>query len=171
VRLDQPDWSNSSHSLGFSADFRRERLLFHVILNAYWEPLDFELPPAKSSDPDPWRRWIDTALESPQDITDWRTASSVPGFTYRAGPRSVVILFADLRDGTSPGLSEPTMLDRTGGWKQGKEEKTSRPAGDKEQLPNCSALVRQEPSPRGTDCTLRVLQSRLSLTKTLCALL
>jgi len=44
----------------------------------------------------------------------------------------VVILFADLRDGTSPGLSEPTMLDRTGRWKQGKKEKTSRPAGDKE---------------------------------------
>jgi hypothetical protein len=24
----------------------KEKLLFHVILNAYWEPLDFELPPA-----------------------------------------------------------------------------------------------------------------------------
>jgi isoamylase len=104
VKLNQPDWSIWSHSLAFSADFRRARLLFHVILNAYWESLDFELPPAKSSDPDPWRRWIDTALESPQDINDWRTALSVPGFTYRAGPRSVVILFADLRDGTSPRL-------------------------------------------------------------------
>jgi len=50
---------------------------------------------------------------NPKDINDWRTAPSVPGFTYRAGPRSVVILFADLRDGTSPGLPEPTMLDRT----------------------------------------------------------
>src|SRR5208337_2928011 len=88
VTLNRPDWSIWSHSLAFSADFRRARLLFHVILNAYWEPLDFELPPVKSSDLDPWRRWIDTALESPQDINDWRTAPSVPGFIYRAGPRS-----------------------------------------------------------------------------------
>ena len=104
VKLNQPDWSSSSHSLAFSADIHRARLLFHLILNAYWEPLEFELPPVKSNDPNPWRRWIDTALESPADIDDWRTASPVPGFTYRASPRSVVILFANLRDGTSPGL-------------------------------------------------------------------
>ena len=28
------------------AEAPKEKLLFHVILNAYWEPLDFELPPA-----------------------------------------------------------------------------------------------------------------------------
>jgi isoamylase len=41
-----------------------------------------------------WRRWIDTSLDSPQDIVDWQTAPFVPGRTYRAGPRSVVILWA-----------------------------------------------------------------------------
>jgi len=34
----------SSHSIAFTVEIRREKLLFHVILNAYWEPLDFELP-------------------------------------------------------------------------------------------------------------------------------
>ena len=34
-----------SHSLAFSAELQKERVLFHMILNAYWEPLDFELPP------------------------------------------------------------------------------------------------------------------------------
>ena len=40
----------------------------------------------------PWRRWIDTSLESPDDIRDWPAAPVFPGRTYRAGPRSVVVL-------------------------------------------------------------------------------
>ena len=65
-------------------------MLVHLILNGYWEPLDFELPPATG----PWRRWIDTSLPSPEDIVEWKKAPSAPGRTYRAGPRSVVVLFA-----------------------------------------------------------------------------
>jgi isoamylase len=61
VRLNQPDWSDHSHSVAFTAEIRREKLLFHLILNAYWEPLDFELPPAANGNTNPWRRWIDTA--------------------------------------------------------------------------------------------------------------
>jgi isoamylase len=100
VRLGQPDWGNYSHSLALGMEVRRQKLRFHVILNAYWEPLDFELPAVGSGDPDPWRRWIDTALDSPLDIVEWQKAPSVPGRTYRVGPRSVVVLLANLRDGT-----------------------------------------------------------------------
>jgi glycogen operon protein len=78
-----------------------EKLLFHVILNAYWEPLDFELPQAGDRSQDAWRRWIDTSLDSPQDIVEWPSAPPVPGRTYRAGPRSVVVLFARAGDGAS----------------------------------------------------------------------
>ena len=46
VRLNQPDWSDHSRSVAFTAEIRNEKLLFHLILNAHWEPLDFELPPA-----------------------------------------------------------------------------------------------------------------------------
>ena len=46
IRLNHPDWSDHSRSLAFTAEIRKNKLLFHVILNAYWEPLDFELPPA-----------------------------------------------------------------------------------------------------------------------------
>ena len=45
-----------------------------MILNAYWEPLDFELPPAGSGEGNAWRRWIDTTLESPFDIVEWQQA-------------------------------------------------------------------------------------------------
>ena len=44
VKLLQPDWSPQSHSLAFGAEMRREGLELHLIMNAYWEPLDFELP-------------------------------------------------------------------------------------------------------------------------------
>jgi isoamylase len=93
VKLGQPDWSNDSHSLAFSAEANDEKLLLYVILNAYWEPLDFELPPWSTSET-PWRRWIDTSLVSPCDIMDWQLAPAVSGPVYRAGPRSAVALFA-----------------------------------------------------------------------------
>ena len=92
TKLDQPDWRGNSHSVAFSAEILKEKMLFHMILNAYWEPLDFELPPAGSGGP--WRLWIDTSLASPSDIVEWRSATSVSGYTYRAEARSVVVLFA-----------------------------------------------------------------------------
>ena len=94
VRLHQPDWSDHSHSVAFSADILGENLLLHLILNAYWEPLEFELPRASEGSGDTWCRWIDTALESPQDIVEWQSSPSVPGRTYRAEARSVVVLFS-----------------------------------------------------------------------------
>jgi isoamylase len=104
VKLGQPDWSNSSHSLALSVEALNEKLLFHLILNAYWEPLDFELPPAGDQSENSWRRWIDTSLDSPDDILERHTAPAVLGRSYRAGSRSVVVLFARLADEVTPTL-------------------------------------------------------------------
>ncbi|MBX9623678.1 MAG: glycogen debranching protein GlgX [Gemmataceae bacterium] len=93
VRLNRPDWGESSHAFALGAELRRERVDFHLILNGYWEPLEFELPPAAAGGP--WRRWIDTFLPTPQDIVEWRAAPAVSGNAYRAGPRSVVMLYRD----------------------------------------------------------------------------
>jgi isoamylase len=92
--LDQPDWNYDSHSVAFSAEARKKDWLFHFVFNAYWGPLDFELPAVGSSQEEPWCRWIDTALESPNDITEWQQAPSVPGHVYRVAAHSVVVLFA-----------------------------------------------------------------------------
>lgn len=70
VKLGQPDWRLFSHSLAFTAEAKRENLLFHMILNAYLEPLDFESPPASHQSEIVWRRWIDTALDSPHGIEE-----------------------------------------------------------------------------------------------------
>jgi len=87
VRLNEPDWSHWSHSVALTAEMlreKREKLLLHSILNAYWEPLDFDLPPLDQEYGPLWRRWIDTSLDSPNDIVELQTAPAVPASTYRA---------------------------------------------------------------------------------------
>ncbi|HEY5892876.1 MAG TPA: glycogen debranching protein GlgX [Chthoniobacterales bacterium] len=96
VKLSQPDWSDHSHSLASSMEARSQGLLFYLIINAYWESLDFELPGSGGSPANPWRRWIDTVLDSPDDIAPWQDAPAIPGRTYRAGPRSVVMLYTNI---------------------------------------------------------------------------
>jgi len=93
IKLNQPDWGENSHSIAFTVEIREERLLFHVIFNAYWQPLDFELPQVDSPRENQWRRWIDTGLDSPHDIVEWETTEPVPGYVYGAAARSVVVLF------------------------------------------------------------------------------
>jgi glycogen operon protein len=92
VKLNWPDWSHHSHSLAFSVQGQRGS--FHLIMNAYWEPLDFQLPPPPPGSPDGWRRVIDTALDSPEDFCPWDEAPAVEGSTYPAQPRSLALLLA-----------------------------------------------------------------------------
>jgi glycogen operon protein len=102
VKVEQPDWSDWSHSLAFGAELRNENLLFHLMMNAYWKPLDFELPSRDNRGGSPWRRWIDTALESPLDIVEWQTAPAVAGYVYRLEARSVVMLIRSLKEPIAP---------------------------------------------------------------------
>jgi isoamylase len=94
AKLNQPDWSNWSHSVAFSLELKKEKQLLHLILNAYWEPLEFELPLVSDQSGAGWRRWIDTYLHSPHDIVDWQNAPPFAGRTYLVGPRSIVVLYA-----------------------------------------------------------------------------
>ena len=96
VKLDEPDWSHGSHSVAFTARSPVARTHYHVIVNAYWEALEFELPPVSEGGRLQWFRWIDTSLDSPHDIVEWEGAPAVPGHSYRAEPRSTVVLFAGL---------------------------------------------------------------------------
>lgn len=97
IQLFQPDWGDDSHSLAFSTELPGEDLAFYMILNAFWEPLHFELPTTRSNQQIQWRRWIDTFLESPNDIVSWEEAQPISGATYQAQPRSVVVLVSSSR--------------------------------------------------------------------------
>jgi len=104
VRLGCPDWSDASHSIACTVRPSGESipLWLHLMYNAYWEPLDFELPSVPEPAVSGWRRWIDTAQESPEDITDPAAAPAVPGRLYRAMPRSTVALFLRTDDRPAP---------------------------------------------------------------------
>ncbi len=97
VRLHQPDWSDASHSLAFTVRSLHGRYLLHVMINAYWEPLTFELPPAPAESGQRWRRTLDTGLPSPDDFNRWDTAPAVPRFEYDLQPRSVAALLLPLQ--------------------------------------------------------------------------
>jgi isoamylase len=100
VALNRPDWSDHSHSLAFTVRSLGGRFLLHGMLNAYWEPLAFELPPLAPGSGQNWRRCIDTALNAPHDIRYWENAPLVTQATYVAQPRSIV-LFALALEGVS----------------------------------------------------------------------
>ena len=92
VHLNQPDWGDDSHSLAFSLHDPAHGERLHIMLNAYWEPLDFELPPLPPGEG--WRRVVDTALPSPDDYSEPENAPVVGGDVYRVESRSAVVLTA-----------------------------------------------------------------------------
>ena len=70
----KPDFSFNSRSLAFTLDGRRSDRAgvtdhdIYVAMNSYVQPLDFRIPAAPSGRP--WRRFVDTALRSPDDIVE-----------------------------------------------------------------------------------------------------
>jgi isoamylase len=97
VRLNQPDWGDSSHSIALTTELKADGSLVRLMFNAYHGPLDFELDQSFVGRPITWRRWIDTGLDSPNDITSWDKAPAIPGGMYHVQPRSVVVLHAETR--------------------------------------------------------------------------
>jgi isoamylase len=93
VKLHSPDWSERSHALACTFRSLRARYLLHLMFNAYWEPLTFELPVVPAiEDRQWWHRCIDTALTSPADIAPLHEAPRVEQSHYVVQPRSVVVL-------------------------------------------------------------------------------
>jgi glycogen operon protein len=97
VALNRPDWGEHSHSLAFTLRSLRARFLLHGMLNAYWEPLTFELPSVPVESEQCWRRCMDTALAPPDDIYAWDNAPFVGQMTYVVQPRSLVLLALPLQ--------------------------------------------------------------------------
>jgi len=94
VHLNQQGWRDNDHSLALTVQGSEAGPLFHLIFNAYREPLEFELPPLAEGEPQGWYRWLDTHFSPPHDISPWAKALKVPGATYLVQPYSVVGLIA-----------------------------------------------------------------------------
>jgi glycogen operon protein len=88
--LNSPEWSGAEARTlamtlaGFDGDAD-----IHVMLNMYWESMDFELPVVAGRQ---WFRAVDTALNPPLDIADPGEERAVAGSAYAVQGRSVVVL-------------------------------------------------------------------------------
>jgi glycogen operon protein len=94
VRLGAPDVSAESHSLAVTASSLSGDLMMHFALNAYWQPLPFELPPLPAWATSGWRRVIDSSRPAPFDLVEFSQAEAVTGDQHQVMPRSVMVLFA-----------------------------------------------------------------------------
>jgi glycogen operon protein len=90
VKLNAPDWSHQSHTLAATVPLLGYRPQLHLIINAYWEPLEFEIP--RCAGQEAWRRCVDTYLDPPNDIRSWQDAPILRSSICLVQPRSVVIL-------------------------------------------------------------------------------
>ena len=96
VHLQQPDFGDQSHSLAFELTHPDSQSRLHIILNAYWEPLVFELPQLPAGEH--WQRLVDTALASPDDLSDPAAALPTDQREYQVQARLSVILMAGPTD-------------------------------------------------------------------------
>lgn len=89
VHLWTPDLSADSHSLA-ATGYHAAGGGFHVMVNAYWEPLCFSLPSAPEGCSS-WQRLIDTFQDPPSDFLE-EGAGTTHSSTYTVQPRSIVLM-------------------------------------------------------------------------------
>jgi isoamylase len=106
IALDQPDWSSSSRSFAVTILSLDGGLRWHTMVNAWWEPLTFQLPPADGGQ-EQWHRWIDTSRPSPDDIVPPDEAPVVENGEWTVPGRSLTVLLAGLRPRSSAGDGHP----------------------------------------------------------------
>jgi glycogen operon protein len=94
VKLNAPDWSHESHTIAATVRLFGYPMLLHLILNAYWQALEFEVPRLGAQES--WRCCVDTYRDPPHDICRWADAPSLTGSSCRVEPRSIVILLAKI---------------------------------------------------------------------------
>jgi len=95
VEIGKPDWGSSSHSLALSLHNLAGTQVHYIAINAYWEPLEFALPPVTGGANGDWLRFMDTSLPTPSDIVEEIKGSGVGGSSYRVNPRSIIMLQTD----------------------------------------------------------------------------
>jgi isoamylase len=92
TKLNSPGWDSpfgralSMTLAGFDGDND-----IHIMLNMYWESLDFDLPsiPGRA-----WLKAVATSQGPPLDVSDFGTELPIVGGVYRARGRSVMVLIS-----------------------------------------------------------------------------
>lgn len=97
VDLGKPDWRKNSHAIAATFSSMSGLVSMHYMVNAYFEDLSFELPQQIDGQPIQWKRWIDTAKESPDDIQQWKDSPWITGDHYPVKAHSIVIAIGNIK--------------------------------------------------------------------------
>lgn len=89
IKVNQPDWSEHSHSIAMESKQPSSDHVTYVVFNAYWQDLTFELPASPSGE---WQRIVDTSLSGGKDIHVYGDEKYFVRTNYLVGARSMVIL-------------------------------------------------------------------------------
>jgi len=92
VNLNEPDWSDHSHSIACTIQSLSGNTAMHYMVNAHSEALTFEIPSPDHHEGICWKRLIDTSLESPDDICGLGDAPEITDQNYQVNSRSMVVL-------------------------------------------------------------------------------
>ncbi len=90
TRLNSPGWDDpQARTLAYTLGGQDGQPDLHIMMNMYWEPLDFEVPPVAGRQ---WFRAFDTSQPSPGDIFEPGAEPPAPGLTCMVDARSIVVL-------------------------------------------------------------------------------
>ncbi|MEM1135818.1 MAG: glycogen debranching protein GlgX [Bacteroidota bacterium] len=95
IKVGKPDWGENSHSLAFTLGKPSEEARLHIMINAYWDKLTFELPVFSKNPEGAWKKIIDTAEVSSKDIFPVKKAPEIKGNRITLADRSVIVLFSN----------------------------------------------------------------------------
>jgi glycogen operon protein len=92
TKVGKPDWGANSHTLAWTLEGGLSEPPVHIMVNSWWRPLTFDLPPLPVNLA--WHRVIDTALASPEDIVERSEAPRVTSDRLELSWHSLVVLVA-----------------------------------------------------------------------------
>jgi isoamylase len=93
VQSDAPDFSADSHALAATVYIENQGA-FHLMVNAFWEPLEFSVPVTPGGC-GPWLRLIDTFQNAPTEFLE-QGAAAFRRNTITVQSRSIVLLTTGL---------------------------------------------------------------------------
>jgi glycogen operon protein len=90
TKLNEVSWSKHAHALAFTLYNEQYKKALHVMVNAYWEPLVFEIPELSDNK---WRLLLNTANSYPDDFYSIQKDPLVVTDKLKLEARSIVALF------------------------------------------------------------------------------
>ena len=91
VKLNEPDWSENSQSLSFTLFHPEAKEAVHVMVNAYWKNLKFQIPDLKGIS---WFKVIDTSASTPNDFIEVGKGEIESKKLINVKDRSIIVLIA-----------------------------------------------------------------------------